>query len=221
VPAPKEELAGVRIRPEYSAVAAKNKEKPSRSVRAAIDVLKENNAAKVCEVGYGLLANTSHILDAFPEVVLIDKKEQYERVKDRLSEITMRRRSTVDVLEPEAYRETALALDAAIIINVLHVLPLKKNRLEVLEASRKNLRKGGIVFVDVPHNEYYYRSTLLKTAIPYEDGYVTRRGDYYTFYKNMSVEELTDYMKEAGFTLERRVFIDHRITLVGKKTTSK
>jgi|SRR5829696_8894781 len=213
----KEEQQKIRIRPEYSAVAPKNSDKPSRSVRAAIEVLREADAVRVCEVGYGLLAQTPHILDAFPDVVLIDTKEQYERVKDRLSEVIGKHRVRATILDVEVFREMDLALDGSIIINVLHVLPLRESRLEVLNLSWKNLREGGIIFVDVPRNEYYYRRTLLKTATPYGDGYAMRRGDYYTFYKNMSIEELTEYLEVVGFTVERRVTIDHRVTLVGRK----
>ena len=64
----------ITIRPEYSAVGAKNLSSPSRATQAAIRVLKEENVLKIAEIGCGLLANTPHILGAFPFVVLVDTK---------------------------------------------------------------------------------------------------------------------------------------------------
>lgn len=204
------------IRPEYSAVAAKYKNKPSRATEAVISILRENGVSRVAEIGCGLLANTPHILKAFPYVILTDLKEQYERIKEHLLEFRKKYDSFKGFIEERSFARKSLKVDAAILINILHILPTRDERIGLLKAAWQNLRKGGIIFIDVPHNETFYRN-LVKTAIPYNDGYAMRRNNYYTFYKNMSFDELKEYVAEVGFNVQQRIFLNHRITLVAKK----
>lgn len=205
----------ILIRPEYSAVAAKNRRRPSRGTQAAIAVLREKRASRVCEIGCGLLANSWHLVKAFKYVVLTDRKEQYERIREQLDELR-RFASFKAFIEARLFARQKLNLDAAIIINVLHILPSRQERLDVLNAARRNLRKGGALFIDGPYNETYYRD-LVKTAVSYRDGVVMRRGDYCTFYRNMDFGELRSYVEEAGFTFERRIFLDHRTSFVAER----
>lgn len=216
MPVPNKKRTRIIIRPEYSAVAAKDKNKPSRAAKAAISVLKENCVSRVCEIGCGLLANTPHILKAFNHVILTDRKEQFDRIKEQLSEMAKKYRSFQSFTEEKSFARKRLNLDAAIVINVLHILPTREERVELLKAARQNLRKGGIIFIDIPRDETYYRN-LVKTGMPYNDGHVMRRNDYYTFYKNMTFEKLREYVEEVGFTFDQRVFLDHRVTFTAKK----
>jgi len=209
---------GIEIRPEYSAVGAKNPATPSRATQAAITVLREANASKIAEIGCGLLANTPHILRAFPFVVLVDTRLQYKRIQEKIAELSRAYSSFKKLIYVESFQKKKMRLDGAIVINVLHVLPTVDERLALLGSGYRNLRKGGLIFIDVPFNETYYRD-LVKTAQPYNDGYVMRRGkSFYTFYKNMPFDELKEYAEKVGFQFEKRVYLDHRVTFVcGKR----
>jgi len=176
------------IRPEYSAVGAKNPNRPSRAVQAAIETLKQEKLNRVVEIGCGLLANTPHILDAFPFVVLVDTRNQYERIKNKLNELSTMHSFFKEFIDTDSFQSKRMQLDGAIIINALHVLPETRERIRLLKGVYRNLRGKGLIFIDVPRNESFYRD-LVKTAKPYNDGYVMRRGSYYTFYKNMTFEE--------------------------------
>jgi hypothetical protein len=206
----------ITVRPEYSAVGAKNEKNPSRATQAAISVFREMHLSRICEIGCGLLANSIHLLRAFPHVILTDRLEQYERIKERLRELSGDYRSLAGFIDDKAFARRRLNLDGAILINVLHILPTRRGRVELLDAASRNLRKGGLVFVDVPRNETFYRD-LVKNAVAHNDGYAMRRNDYYTFYKNLTFDELREYSEEAAFELERRIFLQHRITLVCRK----
>jgi SAM-dependent methyltransferase len=206
----------ITIRPEYSAVAAKDLNHPSRATQAATSVFKEMHITRVCEIGCGLLANTLHFLEAFPHVILTDREAQYERIKDRLREMSRDYRSFAGFMDDKSFARRKLNLDGAILINVLHILPSRPERVELLSSAWRNLRKGGLAFIDVPRNETFYRD-LVKNAAPYHDGYAIRRDDYSTFYKNLTFDDLKGYSEEAGFELERRVFLGHRTTFVCRK----
>lgn len=205
------------IHPEYSAVGAKNLSSPPRAVQAAIRVLQEANASKIAEVGCGLLANTPHILKAFPYVVLVDTKLQYERIRQKIAELSKTYSSFKEFIETESFQKGKMQLDGAIVINVLHILPTESDRVYLLASGYKNLREGGLIFVDVPYNETFYRNQV-KTAEVYNDGYIMRRaGNYYTFYKNMTFDELKEYAERVGFQFDKRVYLDHRVTFVCRK----
>lgn len=211
----------ITILPEYSAVGAKNLPNPPRATQAAIVVLREANASRIAEIGCGLLANTTHLLRAFPFVVLVDTKLQYERIRQKIAELSKTYNSFKEFIDVESFQEREMHLDGAIIINVIHILPTYSERLRILASGYKNLREGGLIFIDVPYNETFYRD-LVKTARVYNDGYVmSRGGKYYTFYKNMTFDELKEYAIKAGFQFEKRVYLDHRVTIVCRKTEVK
>lgn len=203
------------IRTEYSAIAPKSK-KPSRATKAVISVFKNKVISNICEIGCGLLANTPHILKAFPHVVVTDSKAQYDRIEERLEDLRKKYNSFKGFIVENSFKEMNLNLDGAILINVVHILPTREERIELLKAVYQNLRKGGTVFIDAPRKERYYRD-LVKTAIPFNDGYLMSRNGYYTFYKDISFEELKDYIEEAGFKLEQRIYLNHRITFTAEK----
>ena len=209
----KEEIV---IRPEYSAVGAKSRTKPSRSIQAAILAFKDSELSRIAEIGCGLLANTPHILEAFASVVLVDTEHQYTRIKDKLDELSKLYPSFEKFIDTESFQDERMQLEGAIIVNVLHVLATVQERAKLLKAAHRNLKKRGLLFVDIPRNETFYRS-LVRTARPYNDGYIMRRGSYYTFYKNMTFDELEGYAEKAGFQLQRRIYLDHRVTFICRK----
>lgn len=209
------------ICPEYSAIAAKDKSNPSRATQAAIEVLKEANVFKVAEIGCGLLANTPHILKNFPFVVLVDTKRQYTRIEHKIAELLKTHGSLKEFINSESFATTQMELDGAIVINILHILPTQNDRLGLLVATYKNLRGGGLIFIDVPYNETFYRG-LVKTAQVYNDGYIMCRGSkYFTFYKNMTFSELKEYAEKAGFEFEKRVYLDHRVSIICRKNLDR
>jgi len=205
------------IRPEYSAVATKNPDRPSRAAQAVIEDFKEKKVKKVVEIGCGLLANTPHILNAFPFVILVDTKYQYQRIKGKLDELSSVSPSFKKFIDTNSFQNEGLRLDGAIVINVLHVLPTVRGRIRLLTNIHQNLKEKGFIFIDVPHNETYYRD-LVKTAKSHKDGYIMKRGNYFTFYKNMTFDELNGYTDKAGYKLIRRIYLDHRITFVCQKS---
>lgn len=204
------------IKPEYSAVGAKNHDKPSRAVQSAIETFKQEDLNRIVEVGCGLLANTPHILNAFPFVVLLDTKNQYQRIKNKLSELSGKYSSFNEFIDTDSFQRNRLQLDGALIINVLHILPEIHERIELLKGVYRNLRKKGFIFIDVPRNETFYRNSV-KTAKSYNDGYIMRRGGYYTFYVNIRFEELKGYAEEAGFQFVQRLYLNHRVTFICQK----
>lgn len=207
----------ITILPEYSAVGAKNLSNPPRAVQSAITVLTEANASRIAEIGCGLLANTTHLLKAFPFVVLVDTRLQYERIRQKIAELSETYSSLKEFIEVDSFQKRKMQLDGTIVINVLHVLPTESDRLYLLTCGHKNLRKGGLIFIDVPYNETFYRN-LVKTAQAYNDGYIMHRaGNRYTFYKNMTFDELKEYAERVGFQFEKRVYLDHRVTFVCQK----
>ncbi|MHA1338122.1 MAG: hypothetical protein ACTSPW_20705 [Promethearchaeota archaeon] len=206
----------IPIYPEFSAVGAKNPNKPSRAIQAAIEAFKIENLRRIIEVGCGLLSNTPYLLNSFPVVVLVDTEKQYNRIKNNINKLMRRYSSLKKFIDANSFMHQKLEFDGAIIINVLHVIPEIKQRKNILFAAYNNLKDKGFVFIDVPRNETYYRC-LVKTAQPYNDGFIMKRGNFFTFYKNMTFSELKSYAEEIGFKFYRRIYLDHRITFICQK----
>ncbi|MBI4186326.1 MAG: hypothetical protein HY530_02325 [Chloroflexi bacterium] len=101
----------VIITPEYSAVGAKNLSNPPRPTQAAITVLREANASRIAEIGCGLLANTTHFLRAFPLVVLVDTRLQYERIRLKITELSQTYNSFKEFVDVESFQEREMQLD--------------------------------------------------------------------------------------------------------------
>jgi|GEM_PF-2997244 len=202
------------IYPEYSAVAPKGY--PSRSIKLAIKLLKAVGAQSVIEVGCGLLANTEYLLRSFEWVVLTDTQFQLNRIKGKLINLKTKYPSLYAVIPSENFKHSRLNFDSAILLNVLHVLPSERQRIELLKDVYSNLREGGIIYVDSPRGEKYYRR-FLKNGQRFYDGWMILRGKYATFYTELTTEKIERYLYEVGFEPIYYPKLSHRVIVIGEK----
>ncbi len=207
-----------KIYPEYSAVASKGY--PSRSIKLAISLLKLIGARSVIEVGCGLLANTPYLLESFEWVILVDTPVQLNRIENKLRKLKTMYPSLYAVISSENFKQSRLNFDSAVLLNVLHVIPSKNERIELLRDIYSNLREGGVLYVDSPRGEGYYKKSL-KNWQRFQDGWIIPRGRYATFYKELTVEELTEYLHKAGFDIISYPKLNHRVIALAEKPPRK
>lgn len=207
-----------RIIVEYSAIAAKSENAPPVfSLQRAVIFLKKHKINGVADVGCGLLVNLPYLLKMFPNVYAIDTALQYERIIDRLSSIKKRYKSFARFFTIEEFSKANLKLDAVFMVNVLHVIPVKKDRERLLLNCWNNLKKGGHIFVDVPTVETYYRDKLTPEK-KFRDGYLMKRpGNIATFYKQFINKEIEACLKIANFKNPVNLHCHHRASYIATK----
>ncbi|HIH72564.1 MAG: hypothetical protein XD43_1728 [Thermococcales archaeon 44_46] len=203
------------IQPEYSAVGSKGY--PSRSIKLAINLFNHLGIESTIEVGCGLLSNTRYLLKAFKWVVLVDTEFQLKRIQDRLSQLRREYSSLYAVIPYTKFKYSKLSFESAILLNVLHVLPTKQDRIDLLRSVHSNLKNGGIVYIDSPRGERYYKK-FLKSKQQYNDGWLIPRGKYATFYKDLTVNEIVSYLKKIGFNVISYPKLDHRTIVLAEKS---
>lgn len=175
------------IRVESSAPSQKL---PAFSVRWAAQILSKEGVTRIVDVGSGTLRNLRIQERSFDEVVLVETKKRCELLRTSVAgKNHLRLLSTADYLADSA------TYDAAFFISVLHIIPNPKLRQKLINRTAKKIRAGGFIVVDVPQGETYY--TRRFGELPrYNDGYLLRHGNHYTFYKSFYSDELDSMFKK-------------------------
>lgn len=185
------------IRVESSAPSQK---RSAFSVRWAAQLLAKEGATKIADVGSGRLRNLRIQERSFDEITLVETRKGCDSLHSSVvGKNHLRLLSSEDFLADDA------KYDAAFFISVLHIIPDSKLRQKLIRGTAKKIRPGGFLVVDVPQGETYY--TRRAQQLPrYRDGYLLRRGDHYTFYKNFHSEELDSmFTRMPGIQLFKKV----------------
>ena len=195
----------IEIVREFSAIASRPAPRSIR--RLAPELAKE--AERVADVGCGYLSGTVELLGHHRHVYAVDTKRQAGRIEERLKAI--RRQEFAGFRVFDDFAESNLRLGGAYVANVLHTIPEPEDRVELLRAVQRNLRRAGFVVVDVPSYEHYYAQRM-SAENAYGDGHVFSRGGKkaaHTFYRFTTTVELDDWAGEAGLVFERKVPDNH------------
>jgi hypothetical protein len=185
------------IRVESSAPSQK---RAAFSVRWAAHILAKEGAKNIVDIGSGKLRNLRIQERNFDEIALVETRKGCEFLRTSVvGKNHLRLLSSEDFLADDA------KYDAAFFICVLHIIPSPRLRQKLIRGTAKKIRAGGFIVVDVPQGETYY--TRRAEQLPrYRDGYLLRRGDHYTFYKNFHSEELDSmFTKMPGIQLFQKV----------------
>lgn len=163
---------------------------------------------RVADVGCGYMQGTLELLQYHAAVYAVDSEYQRSRIAHRIAECeehaAFARFKTWD-----EFKSSRLRLAGAYVVNVLHTLPARDQRIELLEAVRQNLKQNGFALLDVPYYEHYYKERMTSENT-YGDGYIFRQGsDRYTFYRFTTVAELDEWAEMAGLGFDFRIVDNH------------
>lgn len=194
---------------EYSAVASSP---AARSIRLLAPQLAAN-ADRVADVGCGYMQGTLELLQHHDRVYAIDTEFQRSRIAERLAEAGSQS-GFAGFRTAEWFATSRLRLAGAYIVNVLHTLPSVDERVGVLTAARRNLRRSGFVVVDVPCYEHYYSSRMTEEN-RFSDGYIFKKyPGRFTFYRFTTVQEMDAWAAAAGLAFDFRVTDNHHYVRV-------
>jgi SAM-dependent methyltransferase len=193
-----------KIVPERSAIASRP---CARSIRMAAPELSAS-AAAVADVGCGYMAGTLELLRHHRQVYAVDTELQRGRIGDRIA-LCSRKPNFAGFMTNEEFGASRVRLDGAYVVNVLHVLPAKSARVELLRMVREKLKRNGFALLDVPYYEHYYKGRMTREN-QFRDGYLFQQGgDVYTFYRFTTADELDAWAQAAGLRFKSRVVDNH------------
>ena len=185
----------------------------AKSLSPFIALCKEHGAKSIIDIGTGNLRNLVPTLSSFAKVWGVDTAIQCDTIKCEADKLKKKYKSFVGLLTEEQFYSSRLGASAAMTICVLHTIPEIEVRHRVLSAASSNLIGDGLMLVDVPSGENYYRKRLTESN-KYLDGYVMGEGARHTFYKEFSSEELTSFVEQQGFHFHTRISVPKHLALV-------
>lgn len=184
--------------------SAPSQARPAKSVVWASSLIAKRGVTRVADVGCGRLRNLGVLRKHFEEIILVDTELQCRRIRSLVPEAT-----GIRLLTSSQFGQLRGRLDAAFLISVLHVIPSKRQREELLAAVVSKVRRGGYLVVDVPSGVSYYRTRCTPDK-RYRDGWAMGAGPRRTFYKNYTAHEL-----------DRLLLIDGSLSLLAKPWLGK
>ena len=189
---------------------------PAPTLAPFIKFCKENNCHSIIDVGTGKLRNLIPILTKFNRIWAVDTELQHKRNLSKLQKIQTRHASFKGFINTKEFNSMQLKSSAAMIISVLHAVPHKKQRLQILKSTKKNLRKGGFLLVDVPFRESYYKNRMKKSN-KYLDGYLQGGINVKTFHKEFKRNELIRLVTNLGFVIVKELHTSHHHAIICQK----
>ena len=192
--------------------SAPSQRKSAKSVTWASKILSDLGVTKVVDIGCGRLRNLDALQAFFTHITLVDTKLQCERIKGLVP-----KSEQVRLIDSEQFTHNKKKFHAAFLISVLHVIPDKKLRKQLLTMATEKVCKSGYVVIDVPCGEKYYRQKCTPEN-KYKDGWIMGDGYHRTFYKNYNTREL-DELLTSGMSIElcKKVWFDKHIVRIMKR----
>ena len=163
------------------------------------------NHYRVLDYGCGKLRYAIPLASHVKSVVAIDSQDQvYSRKKigDRVLAPCDIDIDNLIVTSVDDDRWKKQDYDVVFCTNVLSAIPFEKERFEIIENSKNVLKEKGYLFISVQYrNSYFSKYKSRDDAIPYQDGWLIRRGKSKkcSFYAMLSAEYIMSLCQLAGF----------------------
>lgn len=191
--------------------SAPSQVKPAKSVVWACNLLK-NDKFNVADIGCGRLRNLVTLNSSFSSLVLVDTKNQCERIRNSKQNI-----GSSELLDFETFISRDDKFDVVFIICVLHIIPDIAERKRILDQACIKLKENSFLVIDVPSGVNYYRKRM-SSENKYKDGYLFGSSSIKTFYKNYHRIELDKFVtKNRPLSLYRKTYFDKHLVRIYRK----
>jgi len=180
--------------------------KPIPIINELIKYWKKKGYDEIIDVGCGKLRNSLVLVNHF-SLWICDFPEQLSNpsIRDRLAKLK-NSQNFKGIIYPNDFEKGKLDADAAFICFVIHTIPEKRFRIQLIENTMKNLKPPYEMFISVPCGERYYKNKMTEEN-RLNDGFLfnTRYGRK-TFYREYNREKINKFMAEIGFEINK-VFV--------------
>jgi len=150
-----------------------------------------NNVERVLDFGCGKYLRDSLLLSANGITVdALDIKEQIERIDHKKTEL-------INCLSSKI---TDSDYDAVLLNYVIQVLPNDEERFKVLDKAYGALKTDGYFVLSV-RNQVDIAYGVKAHGVPYNDGFLMKRGKQFTFVRGYGKEELEEILSSFDFKI--------------------
>lgn len=151
-------------------------------------------------------ANDIYLLDS---QIQIKRKQiiegQYTSVLEYANEF-----ANVSVISVETFQcLNNRSFDFILCTNVLSAVPYIEERKRILINIKRLLSKSGIALISVQYRNSYFKTYVEnKENFPYEDGWIIKKGNSYSFYGMIYPDALYSLCKEVGLKVVDQINYD-------------
>jgi len=201
--------------------AAKSYTQPNKTLINLLDKFKGTRVA--LDYGCGKARYTLSLCKIAKKVVAIDSIVQLSRKQIIWGESTTliewaKKIQNLSVLSIEDFVWEDEQYDFILNSNVLSAIPDDVNRLMVLHNIKKALNFDGRALITTQYRNSYFSSyNSNPNAITYNDGWLVRKNDYYSFYGLIDRSKLQKYFEIVGLSVADTLLHDGSAFMIVKK----
>jgi SAM-dependent methyltransferase len=179
---------------------------------------KNKKFSRILDFGAGKLRNTLFLLKENFKVWAVEFNETFETsLANRKLEEARKYRGFFYLKYPKDFLKFHKQLDAAILVNVINIVPKPSDRIKILTECAKRLRKNGLLLLMTQYGEPHYRPGVTN-RLRLNDGwcYGLHR-KYQTFYKEFTIPEIKSLVPANLFRLMKQITSPHHHAFLFQK----
>jgi len=182
------------------------------------------NIQKVVDFGAGKYLILTKILNKnFPEIFIVETENQIVEIKKKFDEFI--RIENISLLGYEQFRKLNNSFDLIVCSNILHIIPIKEKRIEILNVISEKLKNGGFLYIKTAGNSISHISDSKKSK-KYGDGYAfifrkENQKNLATFRTGFSIEQLISMIPNEMKIQKEFIINSKEISIIFRKIISK
>lgn len=163
-----------------------------------VPFLKSKGVTRIIDFGAGSLRHTIPLLRAGFEVCAVEFEEGFERpVSGKARKRAERFHNFSALIWPRQFIRDRRRFEAALLVYVLQIMPIRNERNEVLRQLNRKLGNDGYLFYASRYNQLTEDDRRHKVR----DGfYRWPEREYHSFYREFTTEETHEMMSRHGFS---------------------
>jgi hypothetical protein len=182
--------------------SAPNFQVPGKQLEQTFDVLLEGlnpTNTVILDFGAAKLRNTIYLLEKGFTLYACEFEDLFKRSKQ--ADDILNKAKTYENFKtfifPTDFFDLDIKFDVVLLINVLNIMPISKERFLVLELCRKKMKENGRLLWYTQHGAYDSTNTIMK----FYDGFLTgKRREFHMFYRDFSRKEIHEMLGSTGFS---------------------
>lgn len=190
--------------------SAPNFEKRVAGLPDVVAEFRGRDVSTILDFGAGNLRNTLYLLNEGFKVWAVEFKETFERPlgQKRLKE-AQKHDDFFFVEYPEQFLKFKKKLDAALVINVVNIVPEEADRKKILMECARRLKPAGLLLLMTQYGEPNYKPAFTK-RLRVSDGWGYRlHTKHQTFNKEYSIPMLKELVPKKLYSNPKEVRSKH------------
>ncbi len=176
---------------------------------------KKKGYKNILDFGAGKLRNTLYLLNQGFKVWSVEFQKAFDTpaAKEMLAEAS-KFKGFFFLEYPHEFLKFQEELDAGILINVINIVPERRERRKILRECAKRIKRGGLLLLMTQYGEPHYRPNMT-TRRRLNDGWCYNlHRTYQTFNKEYKIPELRDLVQKHLYKEYQKIYVNHHRALL-------